>query len=55
MAPIPRPDKFVGGSLETGRLVLSRQFGPPATCGVLMFLGTLTDNEDSTYTLTFPE
>lgn len=55
MAPIPRPDRFVGGTLETGRLVLFRQFGPEASCGVLMCLGALTDNADSTFTLTFPE
>ena len=33
----------------------ARQFGPEASCGVLMCLGALTDNADSTFTLTFPE
>lgn len=50
---IPKTDdKFVSGSLETGRLILVRRSGSTARCGVLMFTGTLTDNSDGTYELT---
>lgn len=45
------PNPFVSGSLATGRLVLARESGSAARCGVLMCLGTLTDNEDGTYDL----
>lgn len=50
-AVIPNP--FVSGTLTDGRLVLVRHSGSTARCGVLMFTGTLTDNEDGTHTLTF--
>lgn len=49
----PKPDRFVSGALTDGRLVLVRESGSTARCGVLMCLGTLTDNEDGTYELTF--
>ena len=48
----PKPDRFVSGTLTNGRLVLARKSGSTARCGVLMCLGTLTDNEDATFTLT---
>lgn len=47
--------KFVSGHAETGRLYLTRKDGSQARCGVLMFTGTLTDNGDASFTLTFPE
>jgi hypothetical protein len=46
---LPKPDAFVGGTLATGRLVLVRQSGSTARCGVLICLGTLIDNEDTTF------
>lgn len=49
----PKPDRFVSGTLTDGRLVLVRKSGSTARCNVLMCLGTLTDNEDGTYELTF--
>ena len=49
MTPTPKGSKFVSGSLETGRLILIRNDGSTARCGVLMCLGTLVDNEDSTF------
>ena len=48
---LPKPDAFVGGTLATGRLVLIRQSGSTARCGVVMCTGTLTDNEDLTFDL----
>lgn len=53
MTPTPKSSKFVSGSLETGRLILIRSDGSTARCGVLMCLGTLVDNEDATFDLTF--
>lgn len=50
-----KPAPFVSGTLENGRLVLVRSNGSRATCGVLICHGTLTDNGDDTFTLTFPE
>ena len=47
----PKPDPFVSGTLTAGRLVLVRESGSTARCGVLMFYGTLTDNEDLTFDL----
>jgi len=51
----PSPySKYVWGDLSTGRLVLIREDGSRAPCGVVIFQGaTLTDNSDSTYDLTF--
>ena len=43
------PNPFVSGTLATGRLVLIRQSGSTASCGVVMCTGTLTDNEDLTF------
>ena len=53
MRRLPKPDPFVGGTLlPTGRLILVRKSGSTARCDdVLMCLGTLTDNEDSTFNL----
>jgi hypothetical protein len=50
----PTPDQFVSGSLATGRLILITKSGLKARCEVLMCLGTLTDNLDSTFNLNFP-
>ena len=47
----PIPDKFVSGSLATGRLILLSKSGLTARCEVLMCLGTLTDNSDGTFDL----
>ena len=47
------PNPFVSGTLTDGRLVLVRKSGSTARCNVLMCLGTLTDNADGTYELTF--
>lgn len=52
MTPTPKGAKFVSGSLETGRLILIRDDGSTARCNVLMCLGTLVDNEDSTFDIT---
>lgn len=54
MTVTPVPDPFVSGDLDTGRLILIRKFGSKARCGVLMCLGTLVDNEDSSFDITFP-
>jgi hypothetical protein len=52
---VPIPDPFVSGTLIDGRLALVRESGAIANCdAVLMCLGTLTDNEDSTFDLDFP-
>lgn len=48
----PTPDRFVSGTLTGGRLVLVRKSGSTARCGVMMCLGTLTDNSDGTFDLT---
>jgi len=41
--------KFTSGTLlPDGRLTLVRENGSTASCGVLMFLGTLSANEDGT-------
>lgn len=53
MTATPKPDPFVSGTLTDGRLVLVRRSGSTARCNVLMCLGTLTDNEDGTFDLTF--
>lgn len=46
--------KFVSGTAATGRLVLTRDDGSTAVCGVVIVQGaTLTDNGDITYDLTF--
>jgi hypothetical protein len=46
--------KFVRGQADTGRLVLTREDGSTARCGVVIVQGaTLTDNSDSTYDLSF--
>jgi len=47
------PNPFVSGTLATGRLVLVRESGSTARCGVLMCLGTLTDNSDGTFDINF--
>lgn len=55
MTAIPvRRSKFVTGDLSTGQLILIRDNGTTAQCGVVIVTGvTLTDNEDSTYTISF--
>lgn len=46
--------RFVGGSADTGRLILAREDSSRVRCGVVIVQGvTLTDNEDSTYDLNF--
>jgi len=46
--------KFVSGVADTGRLVLTREDGSTAVCGVVLVRGVrLTDNADSTFDLTF--
>lgn len=46
--------RFVGGNAETGRLILLREDGSQARCGVVIVQGaTLTDNENSTFDVTF--
>lgn len=54
MKVIAKPDPFVSGTLATGRLILITKTGSTVPCGVLMCLGTLTDNLDSTFDLDFP-
>lgn len=50
---IPGP-RFIGGNADTGRLILVREDGSQARCGVVIVQGvTLTDNEDSTVDLNF--
>lgn len=47
--------KFSSGNADDGRLTLVREDATTAELpGVLMCLGTLTDNEDSTFDLDFP-
>lgn len=52
---IPKTDdKFVSGSLDTGRLILVRRSGSTARCGVVIATGgTVTDNGDGTFEVTF--
>lgn len=46
--------KFVGGTADTGRLILLQEDGSQARCGVVIVKGvSLTDNEDSTFDMTF--
>jgi hypothetical protein len=46
--------KFVAGQADTGRLILTRDDGSTARCGVVIVQGaTLTDNNDSTFDLSF--
>lgn len=46
--------KFIGGSADSGQLILLREDGSQARCGVVIVQGaSLTDNEDSTFDLTF--
>ena len=48
--------RFVSGTVETGRVVLEREDGSTAGFGVVMVRGvSLTDNEDSTFDLTFDD
>lgn len=55
MTAVPfRRSKFVTGDLSTGQLILIRDNGKTAQCDVVIVTGVaLTDNEDSTYDLTF--
>lgn len=55
MTAIPfRRSKFLTGDLSAGQLILIRDNGTTAQCGVVIVAEvTLTDNEDSTYGLTF--
>jgi hypothetical protein len=47
--------KFISGDADDGSVTLERQDLSTAELpGVLMCLGTLTDNEDSTFDLDFP-
>ena len=46
--------RFVSGQADTGRLVLTREDGSTAMCGVVIVRGvSLVDNTDSTFDLTF--
>lgn len=55
MTALPKPDRFVSGTLATGRLVLTRASGSRARCGVvIVHSAAFTDNGDSTLTLTLP-
>lgn len=46
--------KFVAGSADTGRLILLREDGSTAQCGVVIVQGvSLTDNSDLTFDLSF--
>ena len=46
--------KFVAGSANTGQLVLEREDGSIAACGVVIVRATsVTDNSDSTFNLVF--
>lgn len=51
MTAIPfRRAKFVTGDLSTGQLILTRDDGTTAECGVLIVSGvTVTDNGDGTF------
>lgn len=48
MTALPVPNRFISGDLSTGRLILTRQDGSTARCGVIICTGTLTDNGDGT-------
>ena len=46
--------KFIFGSADTGQLVLTREDGSTAVCGVVIVRGvSLVDNADSTFDLVF--
>lgn len=46
--------RFVGGFADTGRLVLLREDGSQARCGVVIVQGvSLTDNGDVSFDLSF--
>ena len=46
----PRGPRFESGTADTGRLVLTRDDGSTAVCGVVIVKGvSLADNEDSTF------
>jgi hypothetical protein len=50
----PRGWQFVGGQADTGRLVLTRDDGSTAVCGVVIVQGaSLIDNADSTFDFNF--
>ena len=50
----PRGPRFEFGTADTGRLVLTRDDGSTAVCGVVIVRGvSLTDNDDSTVNLNF--
>ena len=55
MSAQPRGPKFVGGQIESGQIVLTRDDGTTNALPVVMFKGTLVDNGDGTSTLTTPE
>jgi len=54
MRQVLETDRFVSGSLGTGRLILVRESGTEVACAVLMCLGTLVDMGDSTFDIDFP-
>lgn len=46
--------KFISGSADTGQLVLLREDGSVARCGVVIVQGmSLVDNGDSTFDFSF--
>jgi hypothetical protein len=50
----PRGPRFEFGTADTGRLVLTRDDGSTAVCGVVIVQGvSLVDNDDSTFDLVF--
>jgi hypothetical protein len=50
----PRGWQFVGGQANTGRLILTREDGSTAVCGVVIVRGvSLVDNTDSTFNAIF--
>lgn len=54
MTAIPvKQSRFTSGDLSTGQLTLTRTDDTTAECGVLIFLGALTDNGDGTFDVTF--
>lgn len=48
-----KQSRFTSGDLSTGQLTLTRTDDTTAECGVLIFLGALTDNGDGTFDVTF--
>jgi hypothetical protein len=53
--PVAGPNA-VSGTASTGRLILIRADGSVGRCGVVVVKGAaLTDNEDSTFDLTFDD